>query len=92
MPFVQGFITILTPNILMGMANGLSVPGGLVITGRLGQAMGMASIMNLTDAAWGLGFIGSPILSGLILDWMGVSYVFTVDSFLSGKICMFQKT
>ena len=82
MPFVQGFTTILTLNILMGMANGLSLPGGLVITGRLGQAMGMASIMSLNDAAWGLGFIVSPILSGLILDWMGVSYVFIVGSFL----------
>ena len=82
MPFVQGFIPILTLNILMGMANGLSLPGGLVITGRLGQTMGMASIMSLNDAAWGLGFIVSPILSGLILDWMGVSYVFVAGSFL----------
>ena len=82
MPFVHGFIPILTLNILMGMANGLSLPGGLVITGRLGQNMGMASIMSLNDAAWGLGFIVSPILSGLILDWMGVSYVFIAGSLL----------
>jgi MFS family permease len=82
MPFVHGFIPILILNILMGMANGLSLPGGLVITGRLGQTMGMASIMSLNDAAWGLGFIVSPILSGLILDWIGVSYVFIVGSLL----------
>ncbi len=68
MPFAHGFIPILILNILMGMANGLSLPGGLVITGRLGQTMGMASIMSINDAAWGLGFIVSPILSGLILD------------------------
>nr|WP_321396667.1 MFS transporter [uncultured Desulfobacter sp.] len=82
MPFVHGFIPILVLNILMGMANGLSLPGGLVITGRLGQTMGMASIMSLNDAAWGLGFIVSPILSGLILDWIGVSYVFITGSLL----------
>ncbi|MCG8548803.1 MAG: MFS transporter [Desulfobacterales bacterium] len=82
MPFVHGFIPILILNILMGMANGLSLPGGLVITGRLGQTMGMASIMSINDAAWGLGFIVSPILSGLILDWIGVSYVFIVGSIL----------
>ena len=81
-PFVNGFTPILILNILMGMANGLSLPGGLVITGRLGQTMGMASIMSLNDAAWGLGFIVSPILSGLILDWIGVSYVFIVGSLL----------
>ncbi|WP_020587474.1 MFS transporter [Desulfobacter curvatus] len=82
MPFVHGFIPILILNILMGMANGLSLPGGLVITGRLGQTMGMASIMSINDAAWGLGFIVSPILSGLILDWIGVSYVFIAGSLL----------
>ena len=82
MPFVHGFIPILILNILMGIANGLSLPGGLVITARLGQTMGMASIMSLNDAAWGLGFIVSPILSGLILDWIGVSYVFIIGSLL----------
>lgn len=82
MPFTLGFIPILTLNILMGMANGISLPGGLVITGRLGQTMGMASIMSLNDAAWGLGLIVSPILSGLILDWLGVSYVFIAGSLL----------
>lgn len=82
MPFVHGFIPILILNILMGMANGISLPGGLVITGRLGQTMGMASIMSLNDAAWGLGFIVSPILSGLILDWIGISYVFIAGSLL----------
>ncbi len=81
-PFVNGFTPILILNILMGIANGLSLPGGLVITGRLGQTMGMASIMSLNDAAWGLGFIVSPILSGVILDWMGVSYVFIAGSLL----------
>ncbi|NWH03752.1 MFS transporter [Desulfobacter latus] len=81
-PFVNGFTPILILNILMGIANGLSLPGGLVITGRLGQTMGMASIMSLNDAAWGLGFIVSPILSGLILDWIGVSYVFIAGSLL----------
>lgn len=82
MPFVHGFMPILILNILMGTANGLSLPGGLVITGRLGQTMGMASIMSINDAAWGLGFIVSPILSGLILDWLGVSYVFIIGSIL----------
>ena len=81
-PFVNGFTPILILNILMGIANGLSLPGGLVITGRLGQTMGMASIMSLNDAAWGLGFIVSPILSGVILDWLGVSYVFIAGSLL----------
>ena len=82
MPFVEGFAMILLLNILMGMANGVSLPGGLVITGKLGTTMGMASLMSLTDAAWSLGMIVSPILSGIILDIFGLSYVFVIGSIL----------
>ncbi len=80
MPFVEGFLMILGLNILMGMANGVSLPGGLVITGQLGRKMGMASLMSITDAAWSLGLIVSPILSGIILDVYGLPYVFIVGS------------
>ncbi len=82
MPFVEGFLMILLLNILMGMANGVALPGGLVITGKLGRTMGMASLMSLTDAAWSLGMIVSPILSGVILDMFGLSYIFVVGSLL----------
>jgi len=82
MPFVEGFAMILLLNILMGMANGVSLPGGLVITGKLGATMGMASLMSLTDAAWSLGMIVSPILSGIILDIFGLSHVFVIGSIL----------
>ncbi|MBI9074174.1 MAG: MFS transporter [Desulfatibacillum sp.] len=82
MPFVGGFFMILILNILMGAANGVSLPGGLVITGQLGRTMGMASLMSITDAAWSLGLIVSPILSGIILDLYGLPYVFVVGSAL----------
>ena len=82
MPFVEGFRMILLLNILMGMANGVALPGGLVITGKLGRTMGMASLMSLTDAAWSLGMIVSPILSGIILDMFGLSYIFVIGSLL----------
>jgi MFS family permease len=82
MPFIEGFMMILFLNILMGMANGFSLPGGLVITGQLGRKMGMASIMSITDGAWSLGMIVSPILSGVILDVFGLSYVFIIGSLL----------
>jgi len=82
MPFVEGFLLILVLNILMGSANGVSMPGGLVITGQLGRSMGMASLMSLTDAAWSLGMIVSPILAGIILDVLGLSAVFIIASLL----------
>ncbi len=82
MPFGEGVAILLFLNLLMGAANGLSLPGGLVITGELGRSMGMASLMSVTDAAWSLGMIVSPILAGIILDLWGLSLVFVVGSFL----------
>ena len=73
---------ILLLNGLMGAANGISLPGGLVITGQLGRTMGMASLMSVTDAAWSLGMIVSPILSGTILDILGLPFVFVIGSVL----------
>jgi MFS family permease len=66
----------------MGMANGVSLPAGLVITGKLGRTMGMASLMSVTDSAWSLGMIVSPVLSGIILDVFGLSYIFVIGSLL----------
>jgi len=90
MPFVEGFTMILFLNILMGMANGLALPGGLVITGQLGRTMGMAALMGITDAAWSLGMIVSPILSGIILDLFGLSQVFITGSclILTGSVAV----
>lgn len=90
MPFVEGFTMILFLNILMGMANGLALPGGLVITGQLGRTMGMAALMGITDAAWSLGMIVSPILSGIILDFFGLAQVFIIGSclILTGSVAV----
>jgi len=38
--------------------------------------------MSVTDAAWSLGMIVSPILSGIILDLSGLFYVFIIGSIL----------
>ncbi len=79
-PVVEGFWPILALNFLMGISNGFILPGSLVITGQLGSSMGMASLMSVTDAAWSLGLIVSPLLSGLIMDVWGVTYVFIIGS------------
>ena len=82
MPFATGFVTTLLLNIAMGVANGFSLPSGLVIIGQYGQRLGMASLMSMTDAAWSLGMIVSPIVSGIILDTAGPSNVFIIGSMM----------
>jgi MFS family permease len=82
MPFADGFRAVLALNILMGIANGFAAPGGFVIAGRLGRKVGMGSMMGLFDAAWSLGLIISPILSGIILDTLGMGDIFYIGGAL----------
>jgi len=82
MPFVAGVGLILGLNILMGIGSGIAMPAGFVITGQLGQKMGMGSIMGVTDAGWSLGMIVSPILSGIIMDTLGLPSIFMTGGFL----------
>jgi MFS family permease len=52
--------------------------------------MGMAALMGITDAAWSLGMIVSPILSGIILDFFGLAQVFIIGSclILTGSVAV----
>jgi len=82
MPFVDGFSMILILNVLMGMGNGIAMPGGLALTGHLGKEVGAGTAMGITDSGWSLGMIVSPIMSGVIMDSLGVSSIFLVGGIL----------
>ena len=84
MPWAGGFAAILGLNAAMGVANGAAMPGGYVLAGRLGREHGMGAVMGLTDSAWSLGMIFSPIFSGFVLDTMGMESVF----FLGGALIL----
>jgi len=75
-PLSQGFVTVLSCNILMGIGNGIAMPGGLVLTGRAGRDLGMGATMGITDAGWSLGMIVSPVVSGVIMDSLGLPSIF----------------
>ena len=81
-PLGQGLAAVMACNILMGIGNGISMPGGLVLTGRVGKSLGMGSTMGFTDTGWSLGMIVSPILSGVIMDSLGLSMIFYAGGML----------
>ena len=66
----------------MGIGNGVAMPGGLVLTGRVGKTLGMGATMGVTDAGWSLGMIISPILSGVIMDSLGLASIFYAGGIL----------
>jgi MFS family permease len=78
MPYVDGFFMVLILNMIMGIGNGIAMPGGFVITGQLGRSLGMGSVMGYTDSGWSMGMIVSPIISGVIMDKLGVPSVFLI--------------
>jgi MFS family permease len=80
--WAHSFLAILFLNCGMGVANGIAMPGGYALAGRLGRKHGMGSVMGLTDSAWSLGMIFSPIFSGLILDMLGMHSVFSLGGAL----------
>jgi MFS transporter, DHA1 family, multidrug resistance protein len=82
MPYAEGFFAILMLNCGMGIANGIAMPGGYVLAGRLGRDHGMGAVMGLTDSAWSIGMIFSPIFSGLVLDMLGMESVFHFSGLL----------
>jgi MFS family permease len=83
MPYVDGFYMILLLNVIMGIGNGIAMPGGFVITGQMGQTLGMGSMMGLTETGWSLGMIVSPIISGVIMDSLGVPSIFITGGVLT---------
>jgi MFS family permease len=42
----------------------------------------MGSVMGVTDAGWSLGMIASPILSGIIMDTLGLGSIFLAGGVL----------
>jgi DHA1 family multidrug resistance protein-like MFS transporter len=82
MPAAEGFVKILILNVIMGIGNGIAMPAGFFITGKIGRAMGMGSTMGITDSGWSLGMIASPVLSGVIMDTLGLPYIFIVGGIL----------
>jgi predicted MFS family arabinose efflux permease len=81
-PLGRGFAVVMACNIMMGIGNGISMPGGLVLTGRAGKKLGMGATMGLTDAGWSLGMIISPIISGVIMDTLGLNTIFVAGGIL----------
>jgi len=43
--------------------------------------MGMGAVMGAFDMAMSLGLAGGPLLGGLLMDFMGIDYIFLFGGF-----------
>ena len=76
MPFSTGFYTLLAFNLLMGFGSAISIPPGTAITAQLGKKMGMGSVMGLFNTAFGIGGGIGPIIAGLVMETISLTFVF----------------
>ncbi len=83
MSFADSFSMILFLNIIMGLGNGIAMPAGFVITGQIGRTKGMGSLLGLTETGWSLGMTISPIISGIVMDSLGVPAIFLTGGALT---------
>jgi MFS family permease len=84
MPLARGFGALLLLNICMGTGGGLALPSGLALAARVGRRIGMGSVIGVTDTGWSLGMIASPIVSGLLMDFLGIDSIFFIGGALVG--------
>lgn len=76
MPLAATFAPLLILNVVMGTGTGIATAAGFVLAGRVGRDLGQGAVMGVTDAGWSMGMIAAPILSGIVMDWLGMPAIF----------------
>ncbi|MCD6434555.1 MAG: MFS transporter, partial [Candidatus Diapherotrites archaeon] len=83
MPFASNFFELLLIGLIMGLSGAISMPAATAITVKLGQRLGMGSAMGAFNTAMSIGMIIAPLISGVVMDAMGLDYVFYVAGIIS---------
>ncbi|MFH1552833.1 MAG: MFS transporter [Candidatus Omnitrophota bacterium] len=85
MPFCPDFSALLGAGSLLGIGAAISSSALLNISVNIGQTAGMGVWMGTLNAAMSIGFVLTPILSGIIMDHLGINSVF----YLFGLLMLF---
>ena len=83
MPFASGFYSLLFLSMIMGIGGAISIPAATAITAILGNKYGMGGIMGVFNTGMSVGMVLSPVLSGVVMDTLGLNYVFYIGGVAS---------
>ncbi|MFH1624094.1 MAG: MFS transporter, partial [Pseudomonadota bacterium] len=75
-PYASDFTELLVINMAMGFASALSLPATTALAVEEGRHLGMGSIMGIFNMAMSVGLGSGPLLGGLIMDCLGVRFIF----------------
>ena len=84
LPFGKGVVVYLLLSCIMGFGSAVSMPAASVLMVEHGKQAGMSTTMGIFDTAMSVGMIIGPLLSGIIMDYMGIAWVF----YVGGIICL----
>jgi predicted MFS family arabinose efflux permease len=91
LPLASGFAVFLALGCLMGLGGAVSMPAASVLVLEHGRTLGMSATMGIFDASMGLGMIAGPLISGIIMDYLGIEYVFYFGGLFSAVgMCVFM--
>ncbi|HEC56941.1 MAG TPA: MFS transporter [Candidatus Syntrophoarchaeum butanivorans] len=82
-PYTGSFRGLLLLNLLMGAGGAIAVPASLAMMADVGRDDGMGALMGIYNAAMSMGMATGPIISGIIMDIMGIQEVFTLAGMIS---------
>ncbi len=83
MPFCPDFTALLVSGALMGTGAAISMPALTNISVGIGHKVGMGSWMGIFYAAMSIGLVVTPLLSGIVMDHLGIESVFYVLAMLA---------
>ncbi len=82
-PGLKNFWLLMTLVVIMGVAGALSMPAATAIIVKIGNNIGMGSSMGIFSTSMSVGMILAPLVSGLVMDYMGIKYIFPVAGIIS---------
>lgn len=82
-PIARNFWQLFFISSIMGFGGATSMPSAVAITVEVGQRLGMGVSMGLFNTAMSVGMIAAPLISGVVMDIVGIKSVFFVAGVIS---------
>ena len=79
-PVTNAWFSLLTTQLIIAVGGGLMIPAISAITAIEGRGLGMGSTMGVFNTAMSIGMICSSLISGALVDFIGLSNIFYIGS------------
>ncbi len=82
-PLSSNFRELFIISSIMGIGGAVALPPATAITVEIGQKIGMGIAMGIFSTAMSIGMVVAPLLSGVVMDVLGLESVFYVAAIVS---------